>query len=60
MVTITVPTKIQIPYGEAVLPRGAQVEVVSTTPTTVTIRYLDGVYTIPISSINWPTTDPSP
>jgi hypothetical protein len=54
MVTITVPTKIKVPYGETVLPRGARVEVVSTTASTVTIRYLGSVYTIPISSTNWP------
>jgi len=54
MVTITVPTKIKIPYGETVIPRGARAEVVSTTTSTVTIRYLGSVYTIPISSTNWP------
>jgi hypothetical protein len=54
MVTIIVPTKVKVPYGETVIPRGLQVEVVSTTESTVTIRYLGELYTIPISATNWP------
>ena len=48
--TIMQPVKIKIPYGETVLPRGTQLPIVSQDATTVTVRYLDGTYSIPISS----------
>jgi hypothetical protein len=49
-VTILRAVKIKIPYGETVLQRGMRLPVVSQNATTVTVRYLDGVYTIPIAS----------
>lgn len=49
-VTILRAVKIKIPYGETVLQRGMRLPVVSRDETTVTVRYLDGVYAIPIAS----------
>jgi hypothetical protein len=49
-VTILRAVKIKIPYGETVLQRGMRLPVVSQDATTVTIRYLDGTYAIPIAS----------
>jgi hypothetical protein len=42
--------KIKIPYGETVLQRGMRLPIVSQDATTVTVRYLDGTYAIPIAS----------
>jgi hypothetical protein len=50
LVTITEPVKIKILYGETVLQRGTRLPIVARDPTTVTIRYLDGTYAIPIAS----------
>jgi hypothetical protein len=49
-VTILRAVKIKIPYGETVLQRGMRLPIVSQDATTVTVRYLDGTYTIPIAS----------
>jgi hypothetical protein len=49
-VTITQPVRVKIPYGEAVLPRGLKLVVLSRTAQTVTVQYLDGTQIIPISS----------
>ena len=49
-VTILRAVKIKIPYGETILQRGMRLPVVSRDATTVTVRYLDGVYAIPIAS----------
>jgi hypothetical protein len=49
-VTILRAVKIKIPYGETVLQRGMRLPVVSQDATTVTVRYLDGTYTVPIAS----------
>ena len=49
-VTITQPVKIKILYGETVLQRGLRLPVVSQDSTTVTVKYLDGTYQIPIAS----------
>jgi hypothetical protein len=49
-VTILRAVKIKIPYGETVLQRGTRLPIVSQDATTVTVRYLDGTYAIPIAS----------
>ena len=49
-VTITRPVKVKIPYGEALLPRGLKLPVVSRDARTVTVEYLDGTHRIPINS----------
>src|SRR5947207_2366499 len=49
-VTILRAVKVKIPYGETILQRGMRLPVVSQDATTVTIRYLDAVYAIPIES----------
>lgn len=49
-VTVLRAVKIKIPYGETILQRGMRLPVVSRDATTVTVRYLDGVYAIPIAS----------
>jgi hypothetical protein len=49
-VTILRAVKIKIPYGETVLQRGMRLPVTSQDATTVTVRYLDGTYAIPIAS----------
>jgi hypothetical protein len=49
-VTILRAVKIKIPYGETVLQRGMRLPIVSQEETTVTVRYLDGTYQIPIAS----------
>jgi hypothetical protein len=48
-VTILRAVKIKIPYGETVLQRGMRLPVASQDATTVTVRYQDGTYTIPIA-----------
>jgi len=48
--TILRQTKIKIPYGETVLPRGMRLPIVSSDEKTVTIEYLGGKYAIPIES----------
>jgi hypothetical protein len=52
-VTILRPVKIKISYGETVLQRGMRLPVVSHDATTVTVRYLDGTYAIPITSTDF-------
>jgi hypothetical protein len=52
-VTITQPVRIKIPYGETVIPRGAKLPVVSYDAKTVTVRYLDGTYAVPITSTDF-------
>jgi len=42
--------KIKIPYGETILQRGTRLPIVSRDATTVTVRYLDSNYPIPIAS----------
>lgn len=49
-VTIVQPVKIKIPYGETTLPRGAKFPIVSRQAQTVVIQYMDGTYSIPITS----------
>lgn len=49
-VTISQPVKIKIRYGETVLPRGTRLRVLARDAQTVTVEYLDGTPTIPISS----------
>jgi hypothetical protein len=49
-VTILRAVKITIPYGETVLQRGMRLPIVSQDATTVTVRYLEGTYAIPIAS----------
>jgi endonuclease/exonuclease/phosphatase family metal-dependent hydrolase len=49
-VTITQPVKVKIPYGEVVLPRGLKLKVISRKDQTVTVEYLDGIQTIPITA----------
>lgn len=50
IVTILRQTKIKIPYGDTVLPRGMRLPIVSSDEKTVTIEYLGGKYVIPIES----------
>jgi hypothetical protein len=52
-VTITQPIRIKIPYGETVIPRGAKLSVVSHDAKTVTVRYLNATYAIPIASTDF-------
>lgn len=49
-VTLLRAVKIKIPYGETVLQRGTRLPIISRDATTVTVRYLDGSYAIPIAS----------
>lgn len=49
-VTILRAVKITIPYGETILQRGMRLPIVSQDATTVTVRYLDGNYAIPIAA----------
>jgi len=49
-VTILRAVKIKIPYGETILQRGTRLPIVSRDATTVTVRYLDSNYPIPIAS----------
>ena len=50
IVMILRQTKIKIPYGETVLPRGMRLPIVSRGAATVTIEYLGATYPIPIES----------
>lgn len=50
IVTILRQTKIRVPYGETVLPRGMRLPIVSRDEETVTIEYLGGKYAVPIES----------
>lgn len=54
LVTILEPVTIKIPYGETVLPRGMKLPLLSRTPETVTVRYLDGPITLPLRSTDLP------
>ncbi|HEX8898930.1 MAG TPA: hypothetical protein VF751_09550 [Chthoniobacterales bacterium] len=49
-VTVLRAVKIKIPSGKTVLQRGMRLPIVSQDATTVTVRYLDGTYSIPIAS----------
>ena len=53
VVTITQPVRIKIPYGETVIPRGTKLPVVSHDAKTVTVRYLNATYAIPITSTDF-------
>ena len=48
--TLTEPVKIKITYGEAVLPRGLKLPVLSRNGETVTVKYLQETPTIPVSA----------
>lgn len=48
--TLIEPVKIQIPYGETILPRGLKLPVISRDAKTVTVKYLDGSHAIPTSA----------
>ena len=48
--TILRAVKIKVPYGETVLQRGTRLPIVSRDATTVTVRYLDSTYPIPVAS----------
>jgi hypothetical protein len=52
--TITQPVKIKIPYGETILPRGANVPILSRDAQTVTVKYMGGTYVVPITSTDLP------
>jgi hypothetical protein len=47
-VTIVVPTKIKIPYGELTLNKGTRLEVVTQSSSSVIVKYMGGNYSIPI------------
>ena len=49
-VTVLRAVKIKIPYGETILQRGTRLPIVSQDATTVTVRYLESNYPIPIAS----------
>jgi hypothetical protein len=49
-VTITRPVTIVIPYGETTLPVGMKLKIVLRSPNSVTVRYLNGNYSVPIGS----------
>jgi len=49
-VTLTHAVTLKIPYGETVLPSGTKLPVVARDAATVTIRYLENTYKIPITS----------
>jgi hypothetical protein len=51
--TITHPVTIKIPYGETILQPGTKLPVVSRDATTVRVRYLNGIQTIPISATDF-------
>jgi hypothetical protein len=53
VVTITQPVRLKIPYGEAVIPRGTKLPVVSHDAKTVRVRYLNAIYPIPITSTDF-------
>jgi len=50
LVTITQPVTIQIPYGTTVLQPGMKLPVISRDAQTVRVRYMNEIYTIPVSS----------
>ncbi len=60
IVTILRQTKIRVPYGETVLPRGMRLPIVSRDEETVTIEYLGGKYAIPIESTDLRLDAPPP
>jgi hypothetical protein len=49
-ITITRPVKIQIAYGEVVLPVGMKLKVVSRDATSVVVDYMDGTQRIPLAA----------
>lgn len=62
-VTILRATKLKIPYGETVLPRGTRLPIISTDERTVTVEYLGQRYAIPKASTDMrvsPSPQPSP
>ena len=50
MVTIIRPVRVKVPYGEAIIPRGMKLEVVSRDAHTVRVKYLGAQYDIPIDA----------
>jgi hypothetical protein len=53
-VTLTQPVKVKVPYGETTLPRGLKLPVLSRDAQTVTVRYLDSTYPIPLAATDLP------
>lgn len=49
-VTILKATKLKIPYGETILPRGMRLPIISSNEQTVTVEYLGQRYAIPKAS----------
>ncbi len=49
-VTLLVPTRVKIPYGETVLPRGTKLEVIAQDAQSVTLRYLGNPVRVPRAS----------
>ncbi|MGH8099702.1 MAG: hypothetical protein ACREIW_00290, partial [Chthoniobacterales bacterium] len=60
IVTVLRQTKIRVPYGETVLPRGIRLPIISRDERTVTIEYLGGKYAIPIESTDLRSDAPPP
>lgn len=50
LITVMQPVRIKIPYGETILPRGTQLRVISRNAQSVTVDYMGGTYSVPISS----------
>jgi endonuclease/exonuclease/phosphatase family metal-dependent hydrolase len=50
VVTLTEPVQIKIPYGLTTLPRGLKLHAISRESDRVTVKYMDGNYSIPITS----------
>ncbi len=50
VVTVLKPVRAKIAYGEAVIPAGTRLEVLSRTKATLTVRYLDQSVLIPAAS----------
>ncbi|MEY2562604.1 MAG: hypothetical protein QOH88_797 [Verrucomicrobiota bacterium] len=47
-ITLLQPVRLKVPYGEALVPRGTKLPVVSHDAKSVIVRYLDNSYPIPI------------
>ena len=52
--TLNEPVKIQIPYGETVIPRGSKLPVLKRDGSTVTVQYLGQTQIIPIAATDLP------
>src|SRR5439155_18468605 len=57
-VVLTQPVKVKIAYGETILPAGMKLPVVSSDATSIRVKYMGEVQTIPLAAARFDASEP--